>query len=157
MGCAGGLFVVLCCEDPITLEIVHAHVHSTIIPILFDLWKVEEVSRNPDLVNAELNLSKDTFLKVHKLKTTNPCLKVGDVQSMVYVDGDAGPFNLTPVERVARRTSVLAGSVKKGERTKPELIAELEKEGVELPRGMNHSKIELLQQFAKDKGIALSV
>jgi hypothetical protein len=69
MGCAGGLFVVLCCEDPITLEIVHAHVHSTIIPILFDLWKVEEVSRNPDLVNAELNLSKDTFLKVHKLKT----------------------------------------------------------------------------------------
>jgi hypothetical protein len=35
-----------------TLEIVHAHVHSTIIPILFDLWEVEEVSRNPDLVNA---------------------------------------------------------------------------------------------------------
>jgi hypothetical protein len=46
-----------------TLEIVHhAHVHSSIIPILFDLWKVEEV-------NAELDLSKDMFLKVHKPKT----------------------------------------------------------------------------------------
>jgi hypothetical protein len=51
----------------------------------------------------------------------------------------------------------LTGEVKIGERrNKAELIAELEKEGVKVPRGTNHAKEEL-EQFAKDKGIALVV
>jgi hypothetical protein len=51
---------------------------------------------------------------------------------------------------------MLIGKVKRGERTKPELIDELKNKGVELPHGMNHSKIDL-QQFTKDTGIALFV
>jgi hypothetical protein len=63
---------------------------------------------------------------------------------MVNVDGDAGPFNLTPVERVARRTSVLTGSVTKGDWTKQARVdCRARKGGIQLPRGMNHSKIEL--------------
>jgi hypothetical protein len=50
---------------------------------------------------------------------------------MVFVEGDEGPFNLTPEQRAEKGATKLTGAIKKGDRrTKPELIAELEKIGV---------------------------
>jgi hypothetical protein len=87
----------------------------------------------------------------------SPCLKVGDIQSMVFVEGDEGPFNLTPEQRAEKGATKLTGAIKRGyRRTKAELIAELEKIGVKVPRGPYHHKNDLIQ-FAKDKGVALIV
>jgi hypothetical protein len=63
-------------------------------------------------------------------------LRVGDVQTMVYSENDAGPFDMTPEERAANRIDYdTPGRVKDVNLTKKELIEMLKVENVTNPKG----------------------
>ena len=73
----------------------------------------------------------------------SPTLSVGDYQSMVFTDGDDGPFWLSPELRLKKKHDKDTGETKEGDKTKAELAKDLEAAGVSLQRGKHHSKLEL--------------
>jgi hypothetical protein len=74
----------------------------------------------------------------------------------VFKPTDAGPWYLPADQREARRHNKTTDQTKVAELTKKELIAALVSAGVSLQQTKNPTKKEL-QEFARRKGIALSV
>ena len=86
----------------------------------------------------------------------SPTLSVGDYQSMVFTDGDDGPFWLSPELRLKKKHDKDTGETKEGDKTKAELAKDLEAAGVSLQRGKHHTKLEL-QGFAEKNRIPLRI
>jgi hypothetical protein len=101
---------------------------------------------------------RDTKIELTKgfLGPFSPRLSVGDCQSMVFKEGDDGPFWMTPQQRLLRMHDCNTENTKEGEKTKAELIQDLEAAAVALPRGKHHSKLEL-QTFSQANAIPLRI
>ena len=54
-------------------------------------------------------------------------LKVGDVQRLLFVDGDAGPFWMKYAERLETKDDIVMSEVITKQKTKTELLIELRK------------------------------
>jgi hypothetical protein len=81
-------------------------------------------------------------------------LNVGDVQHMVFQEGDEGPFWLTPEQRLATKHSEYHG-IETKDKTKSELFRDLREKGVQ-PIGMKGRKVLELKEMAREKGIELT-
>jgi hypothetical protein len=101
---------------------------------------------NP-IMRAPIIESEDGYLGPHPAT-----LKVGDTQSMVFLDADIGPFWMTETERVDRRLDKPTGISKERKKTVKELIADLTREGVSLSKKYTKKQ---LTEFCDDKGIAI--
>ena len=96
-----------------------------------------------------------TEIKAEKgyLGTHPRVLNVGDVQHMVFREGDYGPFWLTPEQRLERIHSVYEDMEQK-DKTKPELLQELRTKGFQAI-GLRGRKVAELKVIAENYGIEL--
>jgi len=89
------------------------------------------------------------------LGTHNPRLRVGDVQSLVFKEGDVGPFWMTPAQRLTTRDDEATGKYKTEKKKKKQLLEELRQKGIPCDRGMSHS-LEELQTFARSNAMSIT-
>ena len=88
------------------------------------------------------------------LGTHHRTLNVGDVQHMVFREGDDGPFWLTPEQKLERMHSVYEDMEQK-DKTKPELLEELRAKGVQAI-GLRGRKVAELKALAENNGIEIT-
>lgn len=81
-------------------------------------------------------------------------LNVGDMQQMVFQEGDDGPFWMSSEERETKKHSVL-GEPKTKDKTKDELLRELREKGVQ-QTGLRQKKVADLREMASNKGIEIT-
>ena len=82
----------------------------------------------------------------------NPKLAVGDIQRMVFTEDDVGPFWMTPEQRELTKYDRPTGASKTFNKKRSELIRDLKRADVELPR--RRFLIADLRTFAAQHGIA---
>ena len=79
-------------------------------------------------------------------------LQLGDTQSMVFIDGDIGPFYLSEEERRKRMFDVSTGEMSEKKILKKDLIAALKTANIVDPRGTT----EQLQEQCKRLGLPIT-
>jgi len=89
------------------------------------------------------------------LGTHNPRLRAGDIQHLVFKDGDDGPFWLSAADRMSTRLDVPTGKFKTEKKKKKVLLDELRGKGVPRDRGMSHS-LEELQTHARSNAMPIT-
>ena len=94
-------------------------------------------------------LQEEGYLGPH-----SPILKAGDTQSLVYLEGDSGPWYLSPEQQQLQRHDRPTGRSKRVERSKKVLAECLRAAGVTLQQQRGYTRKEL-QEFAKNNGIDL--
>ena len=108
---------------------------------------------NKEFGGAQQRMHSTKMKTQHYLGPHQGILRVGDVQHMSYGIADLGPFYLSPEERAARKFDHPTGEIRTKQKTKAELLAELDASGIGNTRGK--TKVEL-QVLATAHGIALS-
>jgi hypothetical protein len=108
---------------------------------------------NKDFGGAQQRMHSTKMKTPDYLAPHQGILRVGDVQHMSYGINDPGPFYLSPEERAGRKFDHVTGETKPKQKTKAELLAELDSSGIGNTRGK--TKVEL-QGLATEHGIPLS-
>jgi len=81
----------------------------------------------------------------------SPILKVGDVQTMCFKEGDVGPFWMSEAEREEKRfDKTVDGQTKTRQFTKDELVKQLKEKGITAK-----GKKEAIQRMAQEQGLPI--
>ena len=86
----------------------------------------------------------------------SPKVQTGEVQSMVFKEGDAGPFWMKPAEQEKRKHDQATNRTRKKNKTKAELLHSLFPAG-RAPKEMAKLRVKKLQEMATAQGISTEV
>ena len=88
------------------------------------------------------NQLKMRNMTINELGTYPAQLKVGDIQSLTFTDGDARPFYLSDEEREGLKFDVLSGNKKIMKKTKKMLVDEIKKSGYQIRGHLSKDELE---------------